>query len=102
MNFLQIPQEMFYNWRDVISGCKRHFHYVLCTPILKTESFEFKWLTRFYVKMATDEKLKQRATIKLCVGLGHTPVQTMEMLNRSTKKPSVEQRGCQSSRYEDT
>ena len=47
-------------------------------PILKSESFELKWLSRFFVKMLSEEKLKQRAII-----------QTMEMLNRSTKKPSV-------------
>ena len=39
--------------------------------------------------MSSEEKLKQRAIIQLCVGLGHTPVQTMDMLNRSTKKPSI-------------
>ena len=39
--------------------------------------------------MSSKEKLKKRAIIQFCVGLGHTPVQTMEMLNRSTKKPSV-------------
>ena len=39
--------------------------------------------------MSSEEKLKQRAIIQFCVGLGHTPVQTMEMLNRSMKKPSV-------------
>ena len=38
--------------------------------------------------MSSEEKLKQRAIIQFCVGLGHTPVQTMEMLHRSTKKPS--------------
>ena len=27
--------------------------------------------------------------IQFWVGLAHTPVQTMEMLNRSTKKPSI-------------
>ena len=43
------------------------------------------------MKMSSEEKLKQRAIIQFCVGLGHTPVQTMEMLNRSTKKPSVAQ-----------
>ena len=36
------------------------------------------------MKMSSEEKLKQRAIIQYCVGLGHTPVQTMEMLNRST------------------
>ena len=41
------------------------------------------------MKMSSEEKLKQRAIIQFCVGLGHTPVQTMQMLNRSTKKPSV-------------
>ena len=41
--------------------------------------------------MSSEEKLIQRAIIQFCVGLGHTPVQTMEMLNRSTKKPSVVQ-----------
>ena len=39
--------------------------------------------------MSSEEKLKQRAIIQFCVGLGHTPVQTMEMLNRLTKKHSV-------------
>ena len=39
--------------------------------------------------MLFEEKLKQQAIIQFCVGLGHMPVQTMEMLNRSTKKPSV-------------
>ena len=39
--------------------------------------------------MSSEEKLKQRAIIQFCVGLGHTPVQTIEMLNRSTKTPSV-------------
>ena len=39
--------------------------------------------------MLSEEKLKQRAIIQFCAGLGHTPVQTMEMLNRSTKKPFV-------------
>ena len=39
--------------------------------------------------MSSEEKLKQRAIIQFCAGLGHTPVQTMEMLNRSTKKPTV-------------
>ena len=43
------------------------------------------------MKMSSDEKLKQQAIIEICVGLGHTPVQTMEMLNRSKKKPSVAQ-----------
>ena len=37
--------------------------------------------------MSSEEKLKQWTIIKFCAGLGHTPVQTMEMLNRSTKKP---------------
>ena len=41
--------------------------------------------------MPSEEKFKQRVIIQFCVGLGHTPVQTMEMLNRSTKKPSVAQ-----------
>ena len=39
--------------------------------------------------MSSEEKLKQWVIIQYCVGLGHTPVQTMEVLNRSTKKPSV-------------
>ena len=39
--------------------------------------------------MSSEEKLKQQAIIQFCVGLGHTPVQTMEMLNRLTKKTSV-------------
>ena len=39
--------------------------------------------------MSSEEKLKQRAINQFCVGLGHTPVQTKEMLNRSPKKPSV-------------
>ena len=39
--------------------------------------------------MSSEEKLKQRAIIQFCVGLGHTPVQIMGMLNTSTKKPSV-------------
>ena len=42
------------------------------------------------MKISSEEKLKQRAIIQFCVGLGHTPVQAMEMLNRSTRKPSVE------------
>ena len=36
--------------------------------------------------MSPEEMLKQRAIIQVCVVLGHTPVQTMEVLNRSTKK----------------
>ena len=39
--------------------------------------------------MLSEEKLKQQAIIQFYVGLGHTSVQTMEMLNRSTIKPSV-------------
>ena len=48
-----------------------------------------KRLTKFYVKMTSEEKLKQRAAIQFCVGLGHTPVQTIEMLNRVSKKAPV-------------
>ena len=70
----------------MVSVCKRHFHYALSAPILKTESFEFKWLAHFYVKMSSEEKLKQQAIIQFCLGLEHTPAQTMEILNRSTKK----------------
>ena len=36
-------------------------------------------ITRFDVKMLPEEKLKQRATTKFCVGCGHMPVYTMEM-----------------------
>ena len=39
--------------------------------------------------MSSEEKLKQRAIIQFRVGLGHTPVQTIKLLNRLTKKPSV-------------
>ena len=39
--------------------------------------------------MLSEEKLKQGAIIQFCVVLGHTPVQTMELLNRSTKKPPI-------------
>ena len=39
--------------------------------------------------MSSEENLKQLSIIQFCVGLGHTPVQKMEMLNRLTKKPSV-------------
>ena len=38
--------------------------------------------------MSSEENFKQRAIIPFCVGLGHTPVQTLEMLNSLTKKPS--------------
>ena len=43
--------------------------------------------------MPSEEKLKQWAIIQFWVGLGHTPVQTMEKLNRSTKKSSVARLG---------
>ena len=39
--------------------------------------------------MSSEEKLNQWAIIQLCMSRGHTPVQTMEMLNRSNKKQSV-------------
>ena len=39
--------------------------------------------------MSPEEKLKKRAIIQFCLGLGHTPVQTKKMLNRLTKNPSV-------------
>ena len=39
--------------------------------------------------MSSEEKLKQRTIIQLCVCRCHTPVQIMEMLKRSTKKSSV-------------
>ena len=39
--------------------------------------------------MLSEVKLKQGAINQFCVGLGHTPVQTMELLNRSRKRPSV-------------
>ena len=41
--------------------------------------------------MLSEEKLKQRANYQFYEGLGHTQVQTMEMVNRSTKKTSVTQ-----------
>ena len=43
--------------------------------------------TQSYEKMSSEEKLKQRAIIQFCVSLGHTPVQTMEMLNKWTRTP---------------
>ena len=41
--------------------------------------------------MLPEEKFKQWAIIQFCVDIGHTPFQTMEMLNRSKQKPSVAQ-----------
>ena len=43
------------------------------------------------MKILSEEKLKQWAIIQFCVGLGHTLVQTIEMLNGWTKKPFVAQ-----------
>ena len=34
-NFLQILPEKFYNWREVVSGCKHHFHYALPASDIK-------------------------------------------------------------------
>ena len=39
--------------------------------------------------MSSEEKLKQQAIIQFCVGLGHTQVQTMKMLNRLKIKRNI-------------
>ena len=43
----------------------------------------------FTLKMTAKERSKQRAIVRFSMGLGYKPVQTIKMLNISTKKQCV-------------
>ena len=55
-------------------------------------NFKHIWTERVSLgsaKMASEEKQKQRTNIQFCVNLGKTPVQTMELLNRYSRKSTA-------------